>query len=58
MENRVNCSIELLSPFGAILTPVEVGQSIATLSIDSLRELAREYHLLVLRGFSSGFSEQ
>ncbi|QHP81503.1 TauD/TfdA family dioxygenase [Pectobacterium odoriferum] len=57
MENSMNCRIEPLSPFGALLTPVETGQSIATLPIDTLRELAREHHLLVLRGFSSGFSD-
>lgn len=57
MENSMNCRIETLSPFGALLTPAEVGQSIATLPIETLRELAREHHLLVLRGFSSGFSD-
>ncbi|MFJ5510538.1 hypothetical protein [Pectobacterium jejuense] len=41
-----------------MLTTVETEQGIATLSNDTLRALAREHHLLVLRGVSSGFSEQ
>lgn len=57
MENSMNCHLEPLSPFGVLLTPVEEGQGIATLPIDTLRALAREHHLLVLRGFSSGFSD-
>lgn len=55
MENSMNYRIETLSPFGALLTPAEVGQGIATLPIDTLRELAREHHLLVLRGFPLAF---
>ncbi|MEH0833053.1 TauD/TfdA dioxygenase family protein [Pectobacterium cacticida] len=56
MENK-NYRIESLSPFGALLTPTTSEQSINTLPIDKLRQLARDYHLLVLRGFSSGFSD-
>lgn len=58
VENNMDRRIKPLSPFGALLTAVETEQGIATLSNDTLRALAREHHLLVLSGVSSGFSEQ
>lgn len=45
------------TPFGAILTPQHPGQKIGDLPVAALRTLAQEHHLLVLRGFDSGFNE-
>ncbi|MCY9850764.1 hypothetical protein [Pectobacterium jejuense] len=58
MENSMDRCIKPPSTFDALLTSVETEQGIATLPNDTLRALAREHHLLVLRGGSSGFSEQ
>lgn len=53
----LNCHIQLNAPFGAILTPQHPGQQIASLPVAALRALAQQHHLLVLRGFSSGFDD-
>jgi alpha-ketoglutarate-dependent taurine dioxygenase len=55
--NRLDCRIEQNEPFGMLLTPRRPGQDIRELSAAALRELAREHHLVILRGFSSAFSE-
>ncbi|CAI1891023.1 gamma-butyrobetaine hydroxylase [Serratia quinivorans] len=58
MENQtLNCRIELNTPFGAVLTPQYPGQSISELPVATLRSLAQQHHLLVLRGFNSGFTD-
>lgn len=58
MNNQpLNCHIQPNTPFGAILTPQHPGQKIGELPVAALRALAQEHHLLVLRGFDSGFSE-
>lgn len=55
-SSDLNCHIAPNSPFGLLLTPRDANQSVTTLSVQALRALAREHHLLVLRGFHSGFS--
>ncbi|CDL83933.1 tyrosine isonitrile desaturase/decarboxylase [Xenorhabdus szentirmaii] len=55
---ELDCHIELMKPFGLLLTPNHPDQDISTLSVDRLRELAREYLLVVLRGFRSGFTDK
>ncbi|MFZ4832125.1 TauD/TfdA dioxygenase family protein [Rouxiella sp. Mn2063] len=55
---QLNCQITLNTPFGAVLTPQFAGQQISDLSVTALRALAQQHHLLVLRGFSSGFSDE
>ena len=58
MNNQpLNCHIQPNTPFGAILTPQHPGQKIGDLPVAALRTLAQEHHLLVLRGFDSGFNE-
>ncbi|MBN5358113.1 TauD/TfdA family dioxygenase [Serratia ureilytica] len=58
MNNQpLNCHIQPNTPFGAILTPQHPGQKVNELPVAALRALAQEHHLLVLRGFDSGFSE-
>ncbi len=58
MENQtLNCRIELNTPFGAVLTPQYPSQSISELPVATLRSLAQQHHLLVLRGFNSGFTD-
>jgi alpha-ketoglutarate-dependent taurine dioxygenase len=43
---------KLNQPFGLTITPAFSGQSLSRLSIDELRELARQHHLVILRDFS------
>lgn len=58
MDNQtLNCRIELNTPFGAVLTPMHPGQHISELPVAALRALAQQHHLLVLRGFGSGFTD-
>jgi alpha-ketoglutarate-dependent taurine dioxygenase len=40
-----------------VLTPQYPGQSIRELPVAALRSLAQQHHLLVLRGFDSGFTD-
>jgi alpha-ketoglutarate-dependent taurine dioxygenase len=54
---RLDCQVEQNQPFGVLLTPRRPSQDIRELSPAALRELAREHHLVILRGFSSAFSE-
>ncbi|MDC9622541.1 TauD/TfdA family dioxygenase [Xenorhabdus sp. XENO-7] len=55
--DELDCRIEPIMPFGLLITPNAPKQDITTLSIDTLRELARTHKLVVLRGFSSGFTD-
>ncbi|AOM39170.1 tyrosine isonitrile desaturase/decarboxylase [Xenorhabdus hominickii] len=54
----LDCHIELVKPFGVLITPNHPEQAITTLSVDALRELARTHLLVVLRGFQSGFTDK
>lgn len=56
--NTSNFNIMPNSPFGAIITPVAPEQHIDSLSVERLRLLVRQYNLLILRGFQSGFKQQ
>jgi len=44
-------------PFGLLITPGAQGQSVDELPVDELRALAREHHLLILRGFTPTFAD-
>ncbi len=57
-KDELDCHIELVKPFGVFITPRYPDQAITTLSVDALRELARTHLLVVLRGFSSGFTDK
>ncbi|CDL80228.1 tyrosine isonitrile desaturase/decarboxylase [Xenorhabdus cabanillasii] len=55
--DKLDCHIELITPFGVMITPNWPDQDVATLPVDTLRELARTHLLVILRGFSSGFTD-
>ncbi|MEQ1964625.1 tyrosine isonitrile desaturase/decarboxylase [Xenorhabdus khoisanae] len=55
---ELDCNIEVVKPFGLLITPNYPDQDISTLQIDALRELARTHLLVVLRGFRSGFTDK
>jgi L-tyrosine isonitrile desaturase/decarboxylase len=44
-------------PFGVILGPEREGQAIEELSVSTLRDMTRQFRLVVLRGFVSGFHD-
>lgn len=48
-----NCELMDVKPFAVMLRPRAESMPVTDLPIAELRELARKYHLLVLRGFST-----
>lgn len=44
-------------PFGLLISPAFSGQTVEQLPVSELRTLAREHHLLILRGFAPTFSD-
>lgn len=56
--SSINCHVKLINPFGVLLTPCFLHQNITALPISLLRHLARQYSLVILRGFQSGFTDE
>ncbi|AZD61885.1 PvcB protein [Pseudomonas chlororaphis subsp. aurantiaca] len=52
------CVVTANNPFGVILTPSHPFQRIIDLPVDTLRAMARQHQLLLLRGFKSDFVDQ
>ncbi|PHM68298.1 TauD/TfdA family dioxygenase [Xenorhabdus sp. KJ12.1] len=55
--SELACHTEPITPFGVLITPGREGQEITSLPVNMLRELVRNHLLVVLRGFSSGFTD-
>nr|ELR5114862.1 TauD/TfdA family dioxygenase [Providencia stuartii] len=54
----LNCNIEKITPFGILITPNNIGDSIKKLPISMLREWVRKHLLIIFRGFDSGFEDK
>lgn len=44
-------TVEPLVPFGALVRPNSAGEDLTAVPVSTVRELAREHHLVLLRGF-------
>jgi len=55
MENTRAFKASLHAPFGLLITPGFAGQTAEQLDVEVLKQLAREHHLLILRGFAPTF---
>ncbi|WP_262376728.1 hypothetical protein [Pseudomonas lundensis] len=55
MENTHAFKASLHAPFGLLITPGFAGQMAEQLDVEVLKQLAREHHLLILRGFAPTF---
>ncbi|EPL9570693.1 TauD/TfdA dioxygenase family protein [Providencia rettgeri] len=54
--DSLNNQIELIKPFGLLITSNKAYQDISVLPINRLRQLTREHGLVILRYFQSGFA--
>ena len=55
MQNTPAFNVSAHSPFGLMITPAHNGQTVEQLDVSQLIALAREHHLLILRGFAPTF---